>query len=117
MTATVHNIKREPLVTGSNVVYIGRARRFGVHFDGADGYFGNPYRIGPHGNGHYLSRKRAIAMFEVYARDRIARDPEYRRRVCDLDGKALYCYCAPLACHGDVLARLAGELVAKEQAS
>lgn len=81
MSLVVH-CKRE-----SYDVYIGRP-----------GKWGNPFVIGKHGN-----REQVIALYEawlVQQADLVASLPELR-------GKKLGCWCAPLACHGDVLARLA----------
>lgn len=70
-------------------VYIGRGSRWG-----------NPYKIGPDGDRaevvekykHFLWRK--IKAGEVSLEDLI-----------DLDGKRLGCFCAPQACHGDVIVK------------
>jgi len=75
-------------------VYIGRG-----------GPFGNPYQIGKDG-----TRAEVIARFEVYARERIDLDPEWKLKVKALKGKILGCWCSPNACHGDVLVKLAEEL-------
>ena len=73
-------------------VYIGRAGR------GHDGYFGNPFRLGfgePRGS--------TLERHKTYFLTRIASDPEFQRRVLELRGKRLGCFCAPLSCHGDVI--------------
>lgn len=70
-------------------VYIGRAGH------GYDGYFGNPTR-GP-------DRERNIQAYRAYFLARIARDAEFKRRVLELRGKRLGCFCKPLDCHGDVI--------------
>ena len=31
------------------------------------------------------------------------KDAAFRRRVWELEGKTLVCFCSPKACHGDVL--------------
>lgn len=74
-------------------VYIGRAGH------GKDGYFGNPYRlqVGE-------SRGSTIDKYTVYFLDRVDRDMEFRRRILELKGKTLGCFCKPAACHGDVIA-------------
>lgn len=74
-------------------VYIGRAGH------GKDGYFGNPHRLQPGG-----ARGDTIERYTVYFLDRVERDPEFRRRVMELKGKTLGCFCKPAACHGDVIA-------------
>lgn len=106
---SVHNLRTERMQPGD--VYVGRrSRQSMAHVprdaDGADGYFGNPFRLGQDEN-----RERIVRRFEEHARERLATDPEYRARVKALHGKRLFCWCAPLACHGDVLERLARELV------
>lgn len=79
-------------------VYIGRARDALISKPGIDGYFGNPFYIGP------LSRGYAIAQFELYFHRRIKDDAEYKRRIEELRGKRLGCFCKPQKCHGDVIA-------------
>jgi len=74
-------------------VYIGRGGR------GEDGYFGNPFRME---NG--TTREDAIQKFQKYFSERIEKDSEFRRRVLELKGKKLGCFCKPKACHGDVIA-------------
>jgi hypothetical protein len=61
--------------------------------------WGNPFKMSGH-----TSRADAIARFEKY----LSEHPEIieaARR--ELRGKDLICYCAPRACHGDVLLRIA----------
>lgn len=61
--------------------------------------WGNPYRIGPHGN-----REQVLALYRTF----LARRPdliEAAKR--ELRGRDLVCCCAPLACHGDILLDLA----------
>ena len=70
----------------SDAVYIGRGSKWG-----------NPYVIGVDG-----SRAEVIAKYDKYIRQ--------SNLIYDTDqlvGKDLACYCAPLACHGDVLLKLA----------
>jgi len=71
-------------------VYVGRAGH------GHDGYFGNPYGDG--------SREHNVRRFREYFARRIETDPEYRARVEALRRKRLGCFCAPKACHADVIA-------------
>ena len=91
-------------------VYIGRAGQ------GVPGYFGNPIRVGeicPECGTVHTARGGTLYCFENYARRRIKTDLKYRVAVRDLDGKTLWCFCAPRACHGDVLAKLSAELQAE----
>ncbi len=89
-------------------VYIGRrTTMLPDSIPGGKGWFGNPLSIGKHG-----TRAQVVALFEEHARARIATSKAYRDRVRGLAGKTLVCWCAPEACHGDALARLADELAA-----
>lgn len=81
MTTVVH-CKREPYD-----VYIGRP-----------GIWGNPYEIGKDG-----TREEVIAKYEAH----LLSSPELMARLPELRGKVLGCWCAPQACHGDVLAKYA----------
>lgn len=82
-----------PLVVNVNDrpydVYIGRP-----------GPWGNPFRIGRDGD-----RADVIRKFEEWLKTQ----PQRMVQLKKLKGKRLGCYCAPLPCHGDVLARLANE--------
>jgi hypothetical protein len=71
-------------------VYIGRPSKWG-----------NPFTITA-----ATPRAAVIAMYEEYLRS----TPELMAALPELRGKILGCWCAPLACHGDVLARLASEV-------
>lgn len=68
-------------------VYIGRG-----------GKWGNPFRIGRDGD-----RAAVIAKHEAWLRDQ----HDLLRSIGELRGKDLVCFCAPAACHGDLLLRLA----------
>jgi Domain of unknown function (DUF4326) len=85
VTRVVH-CKREPYD-----VYIGRP-----------GPWGNPYAIGRDGD-----RAGVIALYE---RHLLAR-PDLLARLPELRGRVLGCWCAPQACHGDVLARYADQAI------
>ncbi len=61
--------------------------------------FGNPYIIGMHGN-----RQQVIAKYRAYFERRMREHPGFRQQVEGLRGKTLICFCAPLPCHGDVIA-------------
>lgn len=73
--------------------YIGRRGR------GFDGYFGNPYTIPSDGD-----RAEVIDKYSEWFHLRIGQDATFRHRVHLLRGKRLLCFCAPQACHGDVIA-------------
>jgi hypothetical protein len=72
-------------------VYIGRGSPWG-----------NPFTIGDNG----WTREDVCALFEAFAKT----EPYYFKMARDqLKGKDLVCYCAPKACHGDILLRIANE--------
>jgi hypothetical protein len=68
-------------------VYIGRGSKWG-----------NPFVIGKDGNRNDVCKK--YEQYLLSRQDLVAALPE-------LKGKVLGCYCAPLACHGDLLSFLA----------
>ena len=63
--------------------------------------WGNPYRVGTDG-----SREEVIARYRAYVLSR----PDLMAALPELCGKRLLCHCAPLPCHGDVLADLVMEM-------
>ncbi|UFN51682.1 DUF4326 domain-containing protein (plasmid) [Roseomonas sp. OT10] len=102
MRTTIHNLRREAIRPGD------------VRIDRRTG-FGNEFVLGRDG-----SRAEVIAQFEAAERARLAdpvMGPARRARVRAMHGKRLFCWCSPQACHGDVYAALAAELVQAEEAS
>jgi len=83
---TVVNIYKE-----SYDQYIGRAGK------GQDGYYGNPFRLQPG-----ESRGSTIGRFQKYFYARLKADTEFRKKVHQLKGMTLGCFCKPNDCHGDV---------------
>ena len=71
-------------------VYIGRPSKWG-----------NPFAIGKDG-----SRAEVVAKFEAYIRTNPLLMEAAKR---ELKGKDLVCFCAPLACHGEILSQIANE--------
>ena len=66
---------------------------------GRPSIWGNPFQIGRDG-----TREEVIAKYRRYLEER----PELAERARrELRGKTLGCWCAPQACHGDVLAEVA----------
>lgn len=74
-----------------------RKDKFDV-FVGRPSRWGNPFKLGLTDD-----REAVIAKYEEWLKTQ----PALMAAIPELRGKALGCYCAPLACHGDVLARLA----------
>lgn len=63
--------------------------------------YGNPFVIGRDGN-----RQEVIEKYRTW----LLGQPNLIRRIKeDLAGKTLGCFCAPLPCHGDILAEIANE--------
>lgn len=60
--------------------------------------WGNPFVIGKDG-----TREEVIRQYELY----ITEQRHLMDALPELKGKRLGCWCAPAACHGDVLAKLA----------
>lgn len=74
-------------------VYIGRPSKWG-----------NPFTIGKHG-----TRAEVVTKYEEWIRQQ----PELLSALSELKGKTIACWCAPQACHGDVLIKLVKELDGK----
>jgi len=68
-------------------VYIGRPSRWG-----------NPFMIGRNG-----TRRNVLDAYQVWLSER----PDLIAALGELRGRILGCYCKPLPCHGDLLAKLA----------
>jgi hypothetical protein len=78
-------------------VHVGRGTPFGNPFSHLPG---TPPRL------RQLTREDAIEAFE----DHVRAQPELLARIkAQLRGKILGCHCAPLACHADILARIAND--------
>ena len=96
MSAVV-NLKHEPKLreafdyahVHNNTVLIDRRSKWG-----------NPFRIGPD-----QDREQAIARYRVHLWRRIRAGEIALEELAALDGCWLACWCDPLPCHGDILAR------------
>lgn len=75
-------------------IYIGRGQ------GGEQTFWGNPFIIGKDG-----TREEVIAKYRTY----IMGSEEHMKRISELEGKILGCWCFPAACHGDVLVDLANK--------
>lgn len=85
MSTTVVHCKR-----AAYDVYIGRPSKWG-----------NSFAIGRDG-----TRAKVIEKYRAW----VLQQPELLAALYELKGKILGCWCAPLACHGGVLAELADAL-------
>lgn len=63
--------------------------------------YGNPFVIGTHGN-----REEVVRKFELYLLNNEELIGKIRK---ELKGKSLICWCAPRACHADILMKYANE--------
>ena len=86
MTKVV-NLYKEPYE-----VYIGRSGK------GKDGYFGNPIKLLKG-----QTRGSTIEKYKDYFYNRLETDEQFKRKIEELKGKVLGCFCKPNACHGDVI--------------
>lgn len=69
--------------------------------------FGNPYRMGFHGD-----RAAVVRLYRALLWHRVRTEPAFAEQVRALHGRDLVCCCAPLACHADVLQAAAAWLAA-----
>lgn len=77
-----------------DAVYVGRPTKWG-----------NPFVVGIHG-----ARGQCVELFREDIHDFKTRDPlSFRKFIEPLRGKSLVCWCAPAACHADILMELANE--------
>ena len=83
----VLNARQDGKHASATRVYIGRPSKWG-----------NPFVIGRDG-----SRAEVIAKYRTW----IVAQPALMNTLDELRGRDLVCWCAPLACHGDVLIELA----------
>ena len=74
----------------TDAVYVGRPSDWG-----------NPFKVGCDG-----TRAEVVKAFEGYAEAMLQRHPDW---LTPLRGKDLVCWCAPKACHADVILRLANK--------
>ena len=77
-------------------IYVGRGR---------GSKWGNPYKIGIDG-----TREEVIQKHKLW----LLKQPALLSCLDELKGKILGCWCAPQACHGDLLALLANDLQQRE---
>ena len=92
-------------------VYIGRPGK------GKDGYFGNPIVKGEVCLVCMLTHtdpESTVDCYKEYFDYRIREEPDFRKRVHELAGKALGCFCKPNRCHGDVIAEYLNRLYFSE---
>lgn len=93
MPTTVVNMK----IDGFDV-YIGRGSKWGNPFTHLKSKTLATYKV--------ETREEAIYEYENWVKTQ----PELMNSLHELKGKVLGCFCKPLPCHGDILAKLADNL-------
>lgn len=78
-----------------------RQEEDGVYI-GRPSVWGNPFEIGVDGN-----RQEVIEKYKTYLKHNPALQEKAKK---ELKGQNLVCWCAPLACHGDILLKVANEV-------
>lgn len=111
---TVINLHHNPeLSQDPQTLYIGRKK--GLIRE----HFGNPFALTPNLKGEQAQKNRqaCIQAFDLWLEGKAYREVEPERRQWIIKNlwrikkaKHLACYCAPKACHGDVLLKVALEL-------
>lgn len=86
----------------TTVVNIRHGKQYDVYI-GRPSKWGNPFHLAR----GTQAREIIIQRYERWLKTQ----PFLMANIHTLRGKRLGCYCKPLACHGDVLARLANEMV------
>ncbi len=87
-----------------NNVYIARKGVVfidGVRYPEESSIFANPYKIDKDG-----TREEVIEKYKIYIEDMISNNVEIKKKLLELEGKNLGCWCKPLWCHGDILLEL-----------
>lgn len=85
----------EDCLKDPNNVYIGRDMTFYVK-GATKSKWANPFPVKKHG------REKCLELYKEY----IMNNKELLSQLKELEGKTLYCWCAPAGCHGDILIEL-----------
>ena len=99
MPVVVNAKGRKPNQAASHEVYVGRSTRNGW----CKSRWGNPFMV--RRNATREQRADVIAMYRRW----LLQQPALLAALPELRGKDLMCWCAPEACHGDVLLELANK--------
>lgn len=82
----------------TTVVNIKNTKRYDV-FIGRGSPYGNPFNYRKMG----ITREECVSLYKEYFYKKL-NDPVFRDKVLTLKDKILGCYCAPLLCHGNIIA-------------
>jgi hypothetical protein len=85
----------------AKVVHCKKAPKGSFVYIGRPSIFGNPYELRDPRDEE--ARRRVIEQYQAWFHERIETDPEFRAETERLRGHDLGCWCAPRACHGDVI--------------
>jgi hypothetical protein len=97
LEASIHSFHENLRLSDPDVVYIGRGNASkGL----SASIWANPFKVADNSP---AARQAALLAFRGY----IAKNWPLLRRVHELRGKKLVCWCSPLPCHGHILAALA----------
>ena len=84
----------------TEVVNIKKCPFFDIYI-GRPSIWGNPFKIGKNST----SREESLVRYRIYAKENII----IQKRLMELEGRILGCWCKPLACHGDILIEMIKE--------
>jgi hypothetical protein len=102
MKTTVVNKRSPGFKPNANQRYIGRGSPWG-----------NPFTHLPLGRTkaqfQVATEEESMVRYETWVREKLAEDPQLRRKLLVLDGHEPVCYCNPRPCHGDILIKLIEE--------
>jgi hypothetical protein len=85
----------------ANVVHCKKAPQGSFVYIGRPHLLGNPYPLADPKND--VQRKDVIEKYRTWLDERVQNDPAFREALNTLRGQDLGCWCAPRACHGDVI--------------
>lgn len=83
------------------IVHCKKAPKGSFVYIGRPGVFGNPFELDDPKN--ETKRRAVIEQYRAWFLARVETDAEFREKVEALRGQDLGCWCAPRACHGDVI--------------
>lgn len=90
-----------------HVVNIIKTKKYDVYI-GRPSIWGNPWKIGADG-----TRKQVIKKHRDWLAGKVCEYPKRRakvlKRLPELRGEVLACWCKPASCHGDILLKLANK--------
>lgn len=83
------------------VVHCKRAPKGSFVYIGRPSAWGNPFSLRDPKDPE--ERERVIEQYRTWFHEKIQNDDAFREQVLSLKGRDLGCWCAPRACHGDVI--------------